>query len=50
MSRVVSIIIAVVFLWVAIMTMVFTFQKCGWNTFIYGKSATIVALAGMCDK
>lgn len=26
-----------------------TFQKCGWKTFLYGKSASLVAISGLCE-
>lgn len=29
---------------------VFTFQKCGWNTFLLGNGAGMAAMTGMCDK
>lgn len=29
---------------------VVTFQKCGWKTFLLGKSAGAAAMMGMCDE
>lgn len=34
----------------ALSTLVFTFQKCGWNTFLLGNGAGMAAMTGVCDK
>ena len=44
------IIAVIVFLFIGIGTMIFTFQKCGAKALFFGKSAFIVAASGTCDK
>ena len=34
---------------IGISVTVMTFQKCGWKTFLYGKSASLFAISGMCE-
>lgn len=49
MNRFAMTVLVLVFLFMAMTSITYTFQKCGWKAFMFGNGAGMAAITGMCD-
>lgn len=50
MSNWLIVVLAVLFLWIGIGAVVFTWKECGWKTLILGNGGFAAAATGMCEE